>query len=283
MKKRTFKDLFEKALKYKTRGEFQKKDFNSYQIASKRGKAYLSRVCPHMPKRVDQSGENNFRFKWSLEKIQIEANKYSDRKSFKKGNPKAYGAACDKGVLSIVCKNMPPASNQAYTYKELYSLCKKYDTIAEFRKHHPGAYTVIARKGYWKNMSLHMNKKSASSAEKMILEEILKHFPEAKKFLATKLKVPNKPHIKKLEVDILVPSLGKAIEFDGRYHHSFEGLRRGHPTWSDEDVRDYHEIKDEAFLSIDIQILHIKEKDWRKDKEKCIKKCLDFLGVNKCQ
>ena len=47
--------------------------------------------------------------------------------------------------------------------------------------------------------------------------------------------------------------------------------------WSDEDIRNYHEIKDSWFASNGIQILHIKEEDWIQDKEACIKKCLDFL------
>ena len=39
----------------------------------------------------------------------------------------------------------------------------------------------------------------------------------------------------------------------------------------------YHTIKDRAFLSKGIQILHIEEKDWNSDKEACIEKCLEFL------
>ena len=77
----------------------------------------------------------------------------------------------------------------------------------------------------------------------------------------------------------MVKSLNRAIEYDGDHFHSLEGLKRGHPTWKKEHLKKYHEIKDKAFLALGIQILHIKEGDWKEDKEKCISKCLKFLGV----
>lgn len=50
--------------------------------------------------------------------------------------------------------------------------------------------------------------------------------------------------------------------------------------WSDDDIRSYHEIKDGWFMfSKGIKILHIKEVDWIKDKQTCIRKCLEFLGL----
>jgi uncharacterized protein (DUF488 family) len=50
--------------------------------------------------------------------------------------------------------------------------------------------------------------------------------------------------------------------------------------WSDDDIRNYHEIKDDWFASKGIKILHIKEEDWIADKEICIQRCLKFLGVS---
>ena len=119
-----------------------------------------------------------------------------------------------------------------------------------------------------------------SKPEKTILKEIQEHFPAAKKFLATKLSIPGANYIKKLEVDILVKELGLAIEFDGRYHHSLEGLKRGHPTWKLKDIKRYHEIKDAAFLALGIKILHIKDREWKENPQFCLQRCLDFLGIN---
>jgi len=71
----------------------------------------------------------------------------------------------------------------------------------------------------------------------------------------------------------------RGIEFDGTYYHSFEFMRKTthKKSWPDEDIHNYHEIKDAWFASKGIQILHIKEEDWKLDKDQCIKKCLQFL------
>jgi hypothetical protein len=78
----------------------------------------------------------------------------------------------------------------------------------------------------------------------------------------------------------LVSELGLAIEYDGRYHHSLEGLKRGHPTWKLEHLKRYHEIKDAAFLALGIKIHHVKDKEWRKNPQNCIRGCLEFLGIS---
>lgn len=278
-KKRTFEDLHERALRYKTRGEFQKNDFNAYQIACKRGKNFFDKVCSHMPDRVDQSGENSPVFKWSIKKIQAEADKHPDRATFKKKGSKAYNAACDRGILETICKNMPDASNKAYTRIELDILAKDYLTISDFREVHPGPYSVAVKRDDWDEISFHMKKPTISIPEKAILEAVQKYFPEAKKFRANKLKIPGKEYIKSLEVDVLVKSLGKGIEYDSERFHSLEGLKRGHPTWPEEHVQRYHEIKDEVFKSLGVDILHITQKEWKRDKQACIDKCLKFLGV----
>ena len=80
-------------------------------------------------------------------------------------------------------------------------------------------------------------------------------------------------------MDILVEELGKAIEYDSTRFHSFEGLKRGHPTWPDEDIKNYHQIKDNAFLELGIKVLHVTQDEWYKNKEACIQRCLEFLGA----
>ena len=70
------------------------------------------------------------------------------------------------------------------------------------------------------------------------------------------------------------------IEFDGTYTHSFDYMRKDRKIelWSDDDLRNYHDLKDKYFLSIGIKVFHIKEADWDLDPEACIKRCLDFLA-----
>ena len=94
-------------------------------------------------------------------------------------------------------------------------------------------------------------------------------------------KIPNKPYIYGFDIDIFVPELMRVIEFDGIYWHSFEQMRndKRKAKWSDEDILNYHEIKDDYFASKGITILHIKEEDWLKDKKACINTCLKFLNL----
>lgn len=167
--------------------------------------------------------------------------------------------------------------------EELQMEALKYRTRKEFENGSFQEYKAACRRGqpFLDKICSHMSPaKGPSIAEKELMLEIRKVFPEAKKIHITKLKINNRPHIKRFEVDIFISSLMKGIEYDGDHYHSFEYMRKDEAKkyWSDEDIRDYHEIKDAAFLSRGIEILHIKERDWNKDKESCVQKCLDFLG-----
>jgi hypothetical protein len=120
----------------------------------------------------------------------------------------------------------------------------------------------------------------SSNKEGDLFLSILCIYPSAKKHRDREVKIEDKPHIFGFEIDIFVPELKKGIEFDGAYYHSFNFMRKNHKKskWSDDDIRNYHEIKDSWFLSQGIEIVHIKEEDWDKDKEECIRRCLDFLS-----
>ena len=124
--------------------------------------------------------------------------------------------------------------------------------------------------------------KSISFAEKELFDIIKTIHPNAKKFRDQRVKIKGKPYIKGFEIDILVDKLG--IEFDGTYWHSFKIMRahKSKKKWSDNDIKNYPTLKDNWFATKGIEILHIKEKDWKKDKQTCIQKCLDFLSGVSC-
>ncbi len=117
--------------------------------------------------------------------------------------------------------------------------------------------------------------------ETLLFDLIRGKIPHAKKLRDRRVKIKDKPYIKGFDIDIYIPELRKGIEFDGTYYHSFEYMRKSKNKilWTDEDIRNYHKIKDDWFYSKGIQIIHIKEEDWIKDKEKCIERCLTFLGL----
>lgn len=119
---------------------------------------------------------------------------------------------------------------------------------------------------------------NGTSKPEIELSDLVKSlYPESHKLRHTKIKIEGKPHIGRFEVDIFVPKLNKGIEFDGKYYHSFNGLKRSRKNWPDEDIHNYHQIKDDYFKSKGINLIHIKEEDWMKDKQKCIDRCLEFL------
>jgi very-short-patch-repair endonuclease len=168
-----------------------------------------------------------------------------------------------------------------WTDEALRERALRHNTRGDFQKYDKAAYLASKRKGkvFLDHVCSHMERPKISSPEKIIIAEVQKYFPNAKKFLATKLVIPEADYITKLEVDILVSELGLAIEYDGRYHHSLEGLKRGHPTWKLKHLKRYHSIKDAAFLKLGIRILHIKDEDWREDPQNCLRECLKFLGI----
>lgn len=120
---------------------------------------------------------------------------------------------------------------------------------------------------------------SESKAEMELFDAIKKAYLTTKK-LRSRVNIEGKEHIKRFEIDIYVKEKKRGIEFDGTHWHKFETMRAddGKKKWSDEDLRNYHEIKDAHFLSIGIQILHIKEEEWNLDKQACIDRCLAFLS-----
>ena len=82
------------ALKYKTRGEFQKNDQNAYSSATKKG--LIDEVCSHMVKSK----------RWDLESVKVLAKKYKHRIDFKNEMNGAYQWARRNNKLDIVCKHM---------------------------------------------------------------------------------------------------------------------------------------------------------------------------------
>ena len=318
--------LYLLALPYVAKGQFRKNHSAAYARAFKLG--ILGQICSHMPERVRHKGEHNINFKWSLEKIKLEANKYIKRGDFAKGNSRAYDAAwkrddfdkiCShmdaptnkpytdqklkeialtfltrgqfcrsnasaysvarrRGLLDKICSHMPPASNDPYSVEELQIEANNYTSRNDFAKNSSGAYSAALNLKVLDQICSKMKPSTRSSkAEKELLAEIRKLYPNAKTIRDSSVRIPNKPHIHGFEIDIFVN--GRGIEYDGSYHHSFDGLKSHRQHWPDCDIYDYHGLKDNWFLSKGIQILHIKEEDWKKDKQACIKKCFDFLQL----
>src|ERR1035437_874038 len=264
------------ATPYSRRMDFKLKNNRAYNKAIKRGKEFMDSICSHMDPPLTAA--------YGDEELANAAKLHKTRRDFEKYNTNEYHAAHKRGkeFLDMVCSHIIPVLHHTYTDDELREIALLYGRMVDFKNKNSGAYSAAYDRGlgFLKNICSHM-KRGISEPERALLGAIQEYFSDAKKFRATKLKISGKEYIKTLEVDILVKELGKAIEYDGGWHHSFEGLKRGHPTWPVSDIAQYHEIKDSAFLALGIEILHIKQSEWKLNKEDCIQKCLNFLGVSK--
>lgn len=273
---RTDEELRIEALKYRGRKEFQINAHAMYEAARIRG--ILGEICKHMMSRKELiKGNKNGRI-WTLDKIAETALKFNSRTEFKYKSKGAYRAAYKMGVMDQVCSHME-IKNKQWKNDEILTAALSFDSRKAFQKGNRKASDLAYKRGIIDKACSHMKFSTrVSNMERELLKEIRKLFPDSKTFHDPKVNIPGKPHIKRFEVDIFIIELNKGIEFDGTYHHSMQGLRRGRLHWSDEDILNYHEIKDGYFLSKGIQILHVKEEDWIKDKEECVKKCLEFLS-----
>ena len=266
-------ELFEKAKNYNKRSDFAEKDHGAYTAARNRGVEFFDRVCINMEEPLTHS--------YSTEELYAKAKLYNRRTDFEEGDGGAYVTACKHPEYELMCSHMDSSLTEEYTFEEVRDIALQYDNYFEFRKNKNGACKAAKRMGVLDQIRSHMIQLHGTSiAEKTIFLAIVTLYPTAKKIKDMTVCIPHKPYIRGFDIDVYVPELNRGIEFDGIYHHSFKYMRKTHNKrfWSDEDIRNYHELKDSWFASQGIQILHIKEEDWDMDKEACIQSCLDFLS-----
>jgi hypothetical protein len=154
---------------------------------------------------------------------------------------------------------------------KLISLCPKkhiYEvTFSDFKKSNSRC-TICSRTG-------------SSLIEQHILKAAQEIFPEIKKKRWCNICIPSKLFIKRFELDIFNKDTMRGLEFDGSYWHSFDTMRNsnGKRNWSDEDLRNYDILKDSFFLNyLGIEVLHIKQEDWNRNKQTCIQLAIAWLG-----
>ncbi len=261
----TREELIEEALKYNTRGKFRKNSPGPYGKACKLG--ILDEICGHMLKSKVAPISN--------EELQRRSLLYSSRAEFIEQDASGYGIAKDKGILDEICSHMPPP-NTLWTYEMLKEEALKYTNKVIFREESPSAYSTAKARKIIKDICSHM-RQSVSIQEESLFNLIKEKYPKTQKFRDSKVEIADKPLIKGFDIDVYIPELRKGIEFDGKYWHSVEGLKRSRKNWPEEDLENYHKIKDGYFLSKGIRLFHIKEEDWKKDRKGCLRKVFEFL------
>lgn len=77
-----------------------------------------------------------------------------------------------------------------------------------------------------------------------------------------------------LDIVVVLPEI-IAVEFDGTYWHSDEVIRKRTGMSADE----YHEMKDSLCEAADIRVLHVKEDDWRTNREAEERRVAEFVNA----
>lgn len=127
------------------------------------------------------------------------------------------------------------------------------------RGHEWEALAGHIRNGHWCPLCVSYLRESKPELE--LRSRILSVYPDACKANP----FPEKPQ---MELDIFIPSLKKAIEFDGEYWHKSEKAKK----------RD--SIKNGLCIKYGIDLMRVSDTDYLKDKEYVIEKVMTFLGNN---
>lgn len=104
-------------------------------------------------------GKKNYkRGYWPKERCLEEAKKYTSRKDFGRGAPKAYKVACQQGWLDDICSHMVrlQQSRGYWTKERCLQTALQYSTRSEFSLGSNGAYKKAYREGWLDDICLHM-------------------------------------------------------------------------------------------------------------------------------
>ncbi len=276
----TEEKIREEAKKYSNAKEFRKNALGAYFAARRIN--ILDEIGTHFVNLHRGSLGKGY----TDDELQKEALKYETRTEFKKNSGGHYSAAWDKKILNEICQHMIPPKK--WTKDLIFSESKKYMFRSDFKRNNMSAYKGAVKLKILDEVCNHMYRCEASSsfAEYELFNEIKKLYPNTKKMRDRSANIPNKPYIKGFDIDIFIPELNKGIEFDGVYWHSFETLRSmtSKIRWTDEDLKNYHQIKDDYFASKGIKLLHITDLEWLNNKEQSLSKIFAFLLENQqCQ
>ena len=136
------------ALKYGTRSEFCKKAPAAASKARKSG--WMEDVCKHMVFRPSY-------IKWTYERVQKEAIKYSNKKAFVENAPGAASAAYRNGWIKNVCKHMVPTPYpRKWTFDKVKEVALQYETRTDFANNSPAAVSAVKKSGWMNSVCQHM-------------------------------------------------------------------------------------------------------------------------------
>lgn len=259
----TKSELLLDAAKYNSRIEWKRESNSAWAAARKNG--WLDEACGHM---------QVLRRK-TLTKAEVlaSATSHSTRGEWQKADPSAHTKACREGWLDDVCAHMAPPRGVALSKQEVLMSALNFSGRTEWKDNHGAAWAKAQRDGYLDEACAHMVRLAykPSMQEQSLFDFVSNLCPDA---IQSDTSV-----LGRKQLDILIPSLKLAIEFNGLIWHSSKvGTERN-----------YHQEKTDAAAAAGYRLIHIWSDEWI-EKQDIIKAYLRMqlvgpdrrIGARKC-
>lgn len=217
---------------------------------------------------------------WTFDRCKEDALKYNSLIEWRKKSNSSYLISGRNNWKKNISSHMkrPKNHNFKWSLENCILDAKKHKTKQSWRESKNSGYTVAKRNKWLDLCCRHMESYGGTSKKEIDIFEIVNN--KISSIRGKRFRVTNEIYKAKcFELDIYIPELNKGIEFDGKYWHSLSSLQKRFPNWSLTDVSRYHELKDGFFQSIGIEVVHVKEEDWLKNKQLEVTKILNFIGA----
>ncbi len=146
----TYEKCLEEAIKYTVKARFEEGSPCACQVARKHG--WLDDYT------WLEKSKNNPSGYWTYDRCKEEAQKYTVKEHFAKGNPKAYGAAVRNKWLDDWFVNSTNP-NGYWNYENCYYEAKKYKSRSEFKFGNNSAYNSARKHGWLKHYVWHKDER----------------------------------------------------------------------------------------------------------------------------
>jgi hypothetical protein len=161
--------LREEAKKYKTTGEFQKKNTSAYTTARRKGKEFFEDITSHMVKKHI----------WTDKELEQEALKYDRQSDFTVNSKAAHSAAKRRGkdFYDKITSHMDKDYYKFWSDSDLEKEAKKYNTKTDFQKNSPSADNQARNRGkkFYDSITSHMLVKKRDWSDKELKQEAKKY------------------------------------------------------------------------------------------------------------
>lgn len=213
--------------------------------------------------------------KWTVELVYEETKKYTSLQEWRRGSVGSYNfwrRNRNLFVTEIACTKK--TKRDKYSNEEILALAKKMERLSDWGRH---PASQAARKRVIYTISTSHMKGTRSVMEMELMRELRKNFPDAQRSMFKNDIWPDRPYIKRFELDIYIPSLGLGVEFDGTYYHSLPSLKKNRQNWPEDQISRYHEVKDLFFKEKGIQVFHVAESCWKDDRQATLSQLIKCL------